>query len=76
MCRFCQDLENIKAAYDNKNTKVRHKQSVALIDYSYIGETRKGSYTKTSDKYKLNFCPMCGRNLREVVDENKAKGTD
>lgn len=64
MCEFCQDLENIREVYDSKNSEVIHKQSVALIDYSYRGKTRKGSYTKTSDKYKLNFCPMCGKELK------------
>lgn len=64
MCEFCEDLENIREAYSNNNSVIKHIQTIAIVDYAYRGGTRKGSYTKYSDRYKLNYCPMCGRDLK------------
>ena len=77
MCEFCQTLEDIRWCHaEDTNLKIRHIQTVALIDESYKGRERRGRLTHYSDKYKLNFCPMCGRDLRGDVDESKTKGTD
>lgn len=77
MCEFCQTLEDIRWCHaKDTNPKIKHIQTVALLDESYKGRERRGRLTHFSDKFKLNFCPMCGRDLREDADESKTKGTD
>ena len=77
MCEFCQTLEDIRWCHaKDTNPKIRHIQTVALIDESYRWSMFSGRVTHFSDKFKLNFCPMCGRKLSEDADESKTKGTD
>lgn len=66
MCEFCEKLEAVKWCHaTNPNPKIKHIQTVALLDESYKGRRFSGRLTHFSDKFKLNFCPMCGRNLME-----------
>ena len=68
MCEFCQTLEDIRWCHaEETNQKIRHIQTVALIDESYKGCERTGRLTHFSDKFKLNFCPMCGKPMRCAI---------
>lgn len=66
MCEFCQALEDVRWCHSkDTNPKINHIQTVALLDESYKGCGFSGRITHFSDKFKLNFCPMCGRKLED-----------
>ena len=62
---FCEDLEKCKEIdkqFEFKEFKRRY--TVALVAYDYKGHESKGTITHYNYyRYKLNFCPECGRPL-------------
>ena len=66
MCEFCQELEDVRWYHaEETNPKIRHIQTVALIDESYRWHLFSGRVIHFGDKFKLNFCPMCGKKLED-----------
>lgn len=72
-CGFCKHLEFVKELEEdklnnpNRNTELHsYKFKSALVHQSYYDGRPTGSSTID---FPLNFCPECGRNIKEVLDE-------
>lgn len=76
MCEFCKTLYDIRwCVYQIPNPELKYVQTVALLDESYKGNRLSGRITHTNNKFKLNFCPMCGRNVKLIsADDFIEKG--
>ena len=73
---FCEDLTDLKEI--GKMFKlpdgIKRRYTVAIVEYDYKGRDKKGSITHYNYyRYKLNFCPECGRilNRKEKHELNK-----
>lgn len=77
-CQFCEALQrnkNIRAFYNDRQKKegkerIYEDYTVALVIRSYV-KGKKRTAGRTTDYrnqgigYKLNFCPECGRALKD-----------
>lgn len=63
-CRFCNDLETMKrVAKANEKSGFSSEYRAALI----ISVSRYGEHcgTSTYHEYKLNYCPVCGKEIKD-----------
>ena len=60
-CKFCEDKEDSLKFWNESGRKV--KFSVALVE-----ETKGGRSTMYG--YKLNFCPVCGKEIKKGSERN------
>lgn len=71
MCKFCEAMEK---ARDNLPLLIPHNKlgfRVYLVSFiTAVYDNHEENYTITDDRlgdgHVLNFCPECGRKLREV----------
>ena len=64
---FCEDLTEYKQI--NKCLPlpkgIKRRYTVALVEYDHTGKEKRSTITHYNYyRYKLNFCPECGKQLK------------
>lgn len=72
---FCDDLKECQERYekakklykeDFEASGIKKRFTIALVEYSYKGQKTMGKLIHYNDyRYNLNYCPECGRPLKE-----------
>ena len=68
-CDFCTTLKLYKKAdrdlnkIVNKGPKMHYQYCVAIVTRCWLNDKSKMS-SMVDDKYKINYCPECGKELR------------
>ena len=74
-CLFCAALANQKETceyYRRPSDTSVSEYTAALIHRSYYDDNPSGQTTHYG--FRLNFCPVCGKELREPTYEDKESG--
>lgn len=73
MCKFCEAMEThrrVDTIMKKTDPDMEHRYSVAIVRRMFF-KGRKGAKGSSTDYrhqgcgYKLNFCPECGRDLKQ-----------
>lgn len=67
MCKYCEKRKEIKSI----NFCGRAKARIVGADINIFGDSKKIRLFKNiyAPRFKINFCPMCGRNLNEETEK-------
>ena len=71
MCEYCKEMDliiGLDLGCDNGNLDIRFDPENAEIDVIYLAQDIDRSI-------QINFCPFCGRKLREVGREINVKSS-
>jgi len=74
-CPFCAALANQKETceyYRRPSDTSVSEYTAALVHRSYYDDNPSGQTTHYG--FRLNFCPVCGKELREPTYEDKESG--
>lgn len=74
-CSFCAALANQKETceyYRRPSDTSVSEYTAALVHRSYYDDYPSGQTTYYG--FRLNFCPVCGKELREPTYEDKESG--
>ena len=60
MCEYCEDLKEIFST-DGELANISNND----LNVYRGGVTEDGQFTVIIDEFKINYCPMCGRKLKD-----------
>lgn len=65
-CPFCEEYRNLKSATDKEHEEDNRyftNHRTAIVSECYFNGCNGGSFL--SKHYDLNYCPVCGKELKE-----------
>ena len=64
-CSFCEEYARIKRDKKHIKTECNANQKIRVRIFEYATRNRWRVFTHTHRTHKLNYCPECGRNMRD-----------